>query len=52
MVQNKAKIQVSKIGQYTVTIPKSLAHAMGYKQGQEVEFRVAGAGRLELLVPK
>jgi len=46
---NKAKIQQPKESQYIVTIPKSLAEALGYRKGNEVEFVV---DRGELVVRK
>ena len=34
--------------QYTVTIPKALVDAMGWKRGDRLEIRVKGKGILEL----
>lgn len=34
-----------KTGQFTVTIPKGLALALGYKKGDRVDFQLGSAGR-------
>ncbi len=44
------KVQVSELGQVMVTIPKPLAAAMGMKRGDTIQWRVASAGKLELIL--
>jgi len=46
---NKARIQQPKESQYIVTIPKSLAEALDYRKGTQIEFMV---DRGELVIRK
>lgn len=38
------------VEQYTTTIPKALAEAMGFDGGEQLEWKVEGAGRLSFTV--
>jgi len=49
---NRRKVQVTPKGQVVVTMPKALAQAIGLQRGSDVEWRVAGVGKLELLAMK
>lgn len=42
------KVQELNNGQFITTIPKPLAEAMGVKKGTILNWKVLGAGRLEL----
>ena len=44
------KVQTTPTGQYVTTIPKNLAEAMGIKKGDQLTWKVAGAGKLEILL--
>jgi len=42
-------MRIQKSGdQYSITLPKKLIEAMGWKKGNKVEFIVAGKSRLEM----
>jgi bifunctional DNA-binding transcriptional regulator/antitoxin component of YhaV-PrlF toxin-antitoxin module len=47
-IATKTKVQVSELGQVMLTVPKPLAAAMGMQKGDEVVWKVAGAGKLEI----
>jgi antitoxin component of MazEF toxin-antitoxin module len=46
------KIQVSNIGQYTVTIPRNVAKLLDLKKGQDAKWKIGKNGTLELHVEK
>lgn len=42
------KLQQTKNGQYTVTIPRNIAVALGWQKGEELKLSFSRKGALEL----
>jgi bifunctional DNA-binding transcriptional regulator/antitoxin component of YhaV-PrlF toxin-antitoxin module len=40
MMANKSTVQQLPNGQITLNVPRAIAHAMGYKKGDTVEFEI------------
>lgn len=44
------KVQEQPNGQLMITVPRKLGEAMGIKKGDQLTWKVAGAGKLEILL--
>jgi antitoxin component of MazEF toxin-antitoxin module len=43
------KIQMTNAGQWTLTIPRNLVHALGFKRGDDFQVIINKGGNLEFI---